>query len=715
MSENWQYKITHVAPGEPVQAGTVSRPDRALADRTEYLKARLDAAEAGKAIFDLDATVSFDVLPGQAVYWNAQEKRYEPAIVVVETDPASQALVARPSSDCVGMCYRKTAANKADIVLRGLVTFHELTNSIGETVAPGKYYLSAVTPGRLSQQKPPITVAVCYVLGPRDNCSDELRVIVCPQVRDFVDEHTHYRFDLVTRPAGNVSVVDGRVQVSGNDALQGWLPANHSSFNGKAPVNAKFGYNIKKHAALARVWPPIPIQSVAMLWDKGQNLVGATEIPLGNTGAAIVDVNGIWWMSDCQEDVPWPDNPNATIEAGQCDREEKMRVIIVFLRLLFGNNRRVVTSLDKDPISPVQITNCDGVVSQTGDLKLDLNLDEIDCEPIAASSHRFSFETVDARDAAPVTQFNLYDVVRVGPEGDYSYYRVNDITNSAITWSDELVTDETYDLGAQHNGKTYSNVLVGDKDVGNKNKLQKVWVTEGVIAHNIEQLSVSGTWSRKITDEEKSYHGFVGNGGVPIAEDVLAHQGLIKINFDDQYADKELSPQIIRLDDAVERIYMDLPYLGFPQGQDSSIRVRINVPYVNILGGSSLMMKLRLQIFTRGGNETEVGNVGDLKMTYRKIVAPVSGEALKLPGDDDEIGPNVSVTVNGTTTSVPLIPGDLQAKRDHVIQVESQPCSVTNGDTILASFFRQREDATTQGEVGILRVSGILVKRKRIT
>ena len=705
MSENWQYKITHVTPGEPVQAGTVSRPDRALADRTEYLKARLDAAEAGKAIFDLDATVSFDVLPGQAVYWNAQEKRYEPAIVVVETDAASQALVVRPSSDCVGMCYRKTAANKADIVLRGLVTFHELTHSVGDTVAPGKYYLSAVTPGHLSQQKPPITVTVCYVLGPRDNCSDDLRVIVCPQVRDFLDEHTHYRFDLVARPAGTVSFTDNdRIQVSGNPELQGWLPANHASFNGKAPAGAKFGYNIKKHTALSRVWPPIPIQSVAMLWDKGQNLVGATEIPLGNTGAAIVDINGIWWMSDCPEDVPWPDNLNGTITPGQCEREEKMRVILVFLRLLFGNNRRVVTSLDRDPTSPIQITNCDGVVSQTGDLKLDLNLEEVDCEPIAAAAHRFSFETLDARDTAETQQFNLYDVVRVGLPGSYAYYRVNNVLNNVITWSEELVSDETYALGAKQAGKIYNDVVIGDTDVGNKNKLKKSWVTEGIVAHNIEQISVSGTWQRKLTDDEKTYHGFVGANDVPITDDVIAHQGLIKIDFDDQYADRELAPQIIRLDDAVERIYMDIPYLGFPQGQDSAIRVRINVPYVNVLGGNSLRMKMRLQVFTRGGNENEFGALGALYMTYRKLPAPTIGQSLKLPNDEMEIGPNVPVT------NLPLIPTGLTAKRDHVIQIESQPFDVANGDTILVSFFRPREDATTQGELGILRVSGILFK-----
>ena len=50
MSENWHYNIRHVTPGEPVQAGIVGRPDRALQDRTDYLKQRLDAAELGRAL-----------------------------------------------------------------------------------------------------------------------------------------------------------------------------------------------------------------------------------------------------------------------------------------------------------------------------------------------------------------------------------------------------------------------------------------------------------------------------------------------------------------------------------------------------------------------------------------------------------------------------------------------------------------------------------------
>ena len=52
MSNKWLQNIKHVSPGEPVKAGVVARPDRVLADRTEYLRQRLDAAALGRAIFD---------------------------------------------------------------------------------------------------------------------------------------------------------------------------------------------------------------------------------------------------------------------------------------------------------------------------------------------------------------------------------------------------------------------------------------------------------------------------------------------------------------------------------------------------------------------------------------------------------------------------------------------------------------------------------------
>jgi hypothetical protein len=312
-----------------------------------------------------------------------------------------------------------------------------------------------------------------------------------------------------------------------------------------------------------------------------------------------------------------------------------MRVIVVFLRLLLGNNRRVVTSLDKDPTSPVVITNCDGIVSQTGDLKLDLDLQEVNCAPL---------------------------------------------------------TNEAHELGPNQGGKVYTEIVAADATNDNKNKLKKSWVTEGLIFHNssqASQLSVQGTWERNLTNAEKVYHGFVDQNDAPIAGAVKVQQGLIRLDFSSEFTDREIEPQIIRLNDAVERLYLDIPYLGFPQGQDSSIRLRFNIPYYNVAGGT-LQMKVRAHVFTRGGNSTAV-DIGNLYMTQRVIPPPDTAPVNLVALEEEDLS----------------FPTNITAARDTLVKADSGSFIVQPGATVLVTLSRPGEDATL-GEIGILRVSGLL-------
>lgn len=622
MSGNWLHRVTHVNPGEPVQAGVVSRPDRTLEDRTDYLKDRLDAAEIGRALFDADATVAPDVLPGQPVFWNYTTQRYEKALAAVATDQTTQALVVQPSSDCVGICYRKRAENLADIVLRGIVALPELTNAIGGTIAPGRYYLSATEPGKLVQQRPAVSVYVCYVQGPKDNCSDVPNVVVMPHVKDFIDEHTHYRFDLHCRPAGTNSVaVEAGQQVhyitSPDVELPGWLPADHPSFNDKAPEGAVFGYNLPEHLALSRVWPPLPIQSVAVLWDKGDEYVGATEVPLGRSGLVICDTNGIWWMSRCYGDVPWPadytsapvDTPDTAVS--ECPRNEAMRLAVVFLRMLVGNDRRVVTSLAPQTSglidSPIRVLNCDGLPATTGDLELNLTL-----------------QTAD---------------------------------------------------GEANGGQVIKTVV-------NDHQLKKGWVAEGIVVHNQAQVSVSSSRTRALTTTEKDYFD------LPTNENIFLQQGIVNFTFDNPFVDREILPQIVRLSDAVERLFNDIPYLGFPPNQASLLRMRFNVPDSYL--GDDVAMKLRVRFFGQGG----IGQaLPPLYMSYRRIPRPNTLAGTALPLSDTNIGFN----------AVAVIPPHT------LIERESAAFTVAAGDTVLVTLGRFDSDGYP-AEVGVVRVAGILFK-----
>ena len=619
MSGNWLHNIKHVNPGEPVQAGVVSRPDRTLEDRTDYLKDRLDAAEIGKVLVDSNATICSSVLPGQPVYWNWAEHRYEPALAAVEPDANTQTLVVQPSSDCVGICVRKRSETLGDIVLRGIVDIPELANAIDGAITPGRYYLSAAEAGKLVKQRPAVTVSVCHVQGPKDSCTTVPRVIVMPHIRDFIDDHTHYRFDLVTLQAATA-----------NDP--GWLPANHASFNGKAPNGAVFGYNLSQHPALSNVWPPLPIQSVAMLWDKGTNRVGATEIPLGPTGLAICDTNGIWWMSDCENDVPFIAPTAHPEETAECPRYENMRVSVVYLRMLSGNDRNVVTSLVKDVdgtapettptaaattvTSPIAISNCADDPAATGDLQLNLDLQ------IAAAEV----------------------------------------------------------LGGQ-----------ALKGVVNRHQLTRGWVAEGAFTLS-DQIAITGSRPnpRALTAQEKQQFNLTTSNPVTL------HQGILKIDYTDQLVEREISPQIIRLSDTVERLYMDIPYLGFPGGQASLLRLRFNVPGSNL--GDNLRMKIRVQLFGRDGTQSQRKVMPSLYMTRRVLKNPALTltDGLTLPTTDTPLNFNSNANL--------FI--------DRAITRESEPFGgdegdlVEEGDTVLITIGRTEDNV--YGEIGVLRVTGIV-------
>lgn len=629
MSNNWLNDIRHVAPGEPVKASVVGRPDRALEDRTGYLKDRLDAAELGRALFDVDATIAPDVIAGMPVFWNHQTQRYEKALAAVENDPITQTLVTQTSSDCIGVLYNKKTSTLGDVVLRGIVRLPEIANAVDGPVAAGRYYLSNVEPGKLTQQKPPVTVSVCYVQGAKDNCADDPWVVVMPQMREFLDAHVHYRFELETTAAGVVTHQNGKYTITNpNPDAKGWLPANHPVFNGKAPAGAVFGYNFKADLPVSRTWPPIPIMAVAMLWDKGNELVGATEIPLGNDGLAVCDLNGIWWMSDCTDDVPWVRDLSSSSSANsfssssssslsaECPRTEKMRVIVVYLRMLFGNDRSVVTSLQPAPGSPITVVNCDGLPAKTGDLELDLDLNLAVTPPDVAGARVF-------------------------------------------------------------------------KRVENGYKIRPGWVTEGLVSGStpivLNSVKDDQSYVRALTVAEKTALGFD-----PIAN-VTAHQGLVKITFDDTLAEREIAPQIIRLSDVVERLYLDIPYLGFPAGQDSLIRVRFPVMAAGL--GSGLKMRVRAQLFGR-----IAGTLPALTATYR---------ILHRPGENEIELPVIDITPNLVFES------QVSVSQDAAIEVNSESFNVSEGDTVLVSIRRPliggNPDAYLS-EVGLLRLSGIITK-----
>ena len=373
-------RIRYISADEPVTSAVANRATLVLDQRTQYLRDALATLESRSLLVLEDAPLAETALPGHAVYWNAQAQRFESAIVAIAYNTATGRVTTTENSDVVGMVLRKTHATQGTIALHGLAKFPSLTNAIDGPVVPGRYYLSGAAPGKLRRQGTVATVPVCYVFGTLSACSQEILVYVNPQPRDFLDDHVHYQIELVATPAGqHTPPAAGGVHVISNPdpSKPGWLPADHAVFGNTAPPGAKFGYNIAAHATLKQLWPPVPVEACVL-----EVYRQSVHAPAGNDTVFVagrvlpeyvkIDQFGIWWMTDCYDQVPWP----TTYDSSQsppppqsgCPVVPSMRLVLSYAKMTFATDKTAVTSLRPRPGSPLRFVDADGNPAVAGAL-----------------------------------------------------------------------------------------------------------------------------------------------------------------------------------------------------------------------------------------------------------------------------------------------------------------------------------------------------------
>ena len=369
--------INFVREGEPVAAGVTNRPTQQLQQNINYLWEVLSASGLGSTIVIRRATVDASVKVGQPVYFSSSSKAFEQALATVASGTVDGHVVAAESAQVWGVVLQKLSSTLADILVSGYSALN-LSEAVTGTVTAGLYYLSGSTPGKLVNTRTPVTIPVLRADGNGN-------VLVLPQFADFIDRHVHYKFDLVCQPAGTYTepALNARHSISVPDAtLPGWLPAGHASFNGTAPAGAMFGYNLSAHPALKNVWPPLPASEAYLEFDRGTT--GFTGVPVGESGACIINRYGIWWMSDCYNDVPWPtayNSPGFSISLSdppdaECPRRTQMAMRIWFTKPSFATDATAVTSLTS--LDPRLVVTCvDGTPASVGALNVDLDLNFI--------------------------------------------------------------------------------------------------------------------------------------------------------------------------------------------------------------------------------------------------------------------------------------------------------------------------------------------------
>ncbi len=620
-------RVRHIQDGDPLTAGIASAPDKALEGRTNYLKARLDAIEAGRALVWTDQTLAPDVLEGQPVYWNEANTRWELGLAGVVECNTSGVLATLPSSDIQGLVLRKRVGNIGDIALWGVVFYaDQLANAIDGPIVPGNYYLSAVTPGKMVLEKPPVSVLCCHVFGPLDNCDQNTWVYVRLMQKDFLENHIHFSYDLVALPAGDTTPPapgERHVITNPNSDLQGWLPADNAIFNGFAPAGAVFGYNLHAHEALDRNWPPIPacasvlemLRPAEKLTDEGSVVDRPVEFG-GHVSKAkcIIDKHGIWWMTDCNGEVPWPANLDTTLasssssasslssasEAVICPLPVPMSLTLYYIKMTFLGMKTVVTSLQPDIGQPFEFVNCDGVVANTGELFARLML--------------------------------------------------------------ALLVEDDFDGGQ---------VLKGITD---DNKFKRGWAAEGLIAGT--NITLTGDHTRLLNREAAAG-----------PSNPLVYQGIVKVDADLNAGERELNPQLVVLDDSLERVYRDIEYLGMPAGRDCGFALKFLVPPAGLPAVPAL--KVRAQIFGLAN-----GTLTDLDTSYNILVRPTVGVPTPIVAGTTPLVMNTAITVAA----------------NKMYEVESELIMVQPGDTVYVTINRLAAGSPVYtSEIGLHRFGGIIV------
>lgn len=310
MSNAFYDYLRLIMDGESIAEGTVNRVIAALDNNARYLKTLFETASFGSGIYLNEQTADDVVQVGQPVYYDV-DGYWGLGVAGTVTDEDGVSTLA-PSALVWGLVSKKVTSTKINILVGGYAEL-DMSAAISGTIVPGQYFLSGLTPGKLTLRSTGIPVVQ---VGPPGSAAGTHRVLVRTGFYDHISNHAHEKFNLLTTIAGSGALSDGIWQITSPNAnVEGWLPANHSTFGSTAPQGAKFGYNIAK-SAFAGLWPPMPQSAAYLEWDQGiDTSILGMGVPLGSDGLAIIDAAGIWWMSDCDGQVPWDTTATTTTAA----------------------------------------------------------------------------------------------------------------------------------------------------------------------------------------------------------------------------------------------------------------------------------------------------------------------------------------------------------------------------------------------------------------
>lgn len=271
----WRPNVRPPLDGEGVKSSVASRAHLDGLQRTNHLKERLDAMEAGSALVRYDQSVDPDLLPGRPLYLS--DSGVWLAATVEASDEGGTIAAVTEKGAALGALLRVTSVGTGDVLLSG---YAEISDEHMEAACSpqepqeGPVWLGSA--GGLSFLPSGLSILLGYV----KQAESGWLLFWHGAPSGTLYDHIHLRFELA--PIMDEASVPG-------DSFpgSGWLETD--SFPGVTPpAGAAYGYMVAEHADLSAVWPPIPVGTAAVYVD-GLEVTGAQ---------VIVNEDGIWWMDE---------------------------------------------------------------------------------------------------------------------------------------------------------------------------------------------------------------------------------------------------------------------------------------------------------------------------------------------------------------------------------------------------------------------------------
>lgn len=657
--------INYLEANEKVLASTTNRPTQELAQRTDTLKERLDTSDLGQAIILWDVPIEKDTVVGMPVYWNDKNKQFECAYAEAVFSEEYNEYVKSEKANCIGLIYKKESETSGSIVLSGVVNLSDIQDVFTEE-GNGRFYLAA-EPGKLTYKILGVCVPVGTVIGKCGDCDDKYRVCVNPVMNDLWS-HLHYAIDLVPK------------QVS--TALEeGWRPVSEDDTY--APADTVYVYNIIPGTKLAAVFPPIPVDSCALEidWNDLDETVGDKTIPVNCEDCLVkITTEGIYWVNpDIKPFAPstaFSITVSTTKSGESWVADDTINIGTYTYTVQSTMTDAAVVAAIKDDIDANYYGKIDGWDVNTTDsstTKLvfyktgyDANLLKTSC------SNRYKSVSVDKRPRVmrerllmSKIQFStgLNCVTSLRPYPNHPFRFVDCRDNEA------------------YNGDLYAQFTL---------KEDPLYINE-YDGYAVRRFN--DDWKQEIVPEVNGIHIEGTTISIPYSTNTFEvasktyHRGLVDIQIS-PLDGSEISPQIMKLGDALEREYNGIMYVGFPRDRESSILAKFEIP----------------AIFT--------GKVVFSSLFYSSVSGAYPSisckyEIIKQPSTDEIIPVNTLVfnnlawdTLDGTTA--------FDAQPTSAFKLSTVPLTVKGGDTVVLKLTRLNTGITYGGDAGIIRINGVL-------